>query len=186
MTPTPEGREVAALLERAADDIMCPNCISAKNYCDDCLSLKVELRKTAAALSVPAPEPQPVAWKVEERTEVGGPIHNTFWFEDDPERAARIRERAERHPHVSIVPLYAAAPRERTEGEPTFADIERCKGFEAAFHFLAKPPVWVVTDTNLDDEEYEAPTLAEAFAKLVAKYAARSATPTEAGGSDGR
>ena len=99
MTPTPEGREVAALLERAADDIMCPNCISAKNYCDDCLSLKVELRKTAAALSVPAPEP--VAWM----TKHGETI------------PASVKESWPDLYETYTIPLYAAAPRERTEGE---------------------------------------------------------------------
>ena len=57
----PSEAEVRNLLERAADDIMCPNCASAKNYCDDCQSLKVELRATAAALSTPPlPSAEPV------------------------------------------------------------------------------------------------------------------------------
>ena len=60
----PSEAEVRNLLERAADDIMCPNCASAKGYCDNCQSLKAELRATAAALSTPPlpSAPEPVAW----------------------------------------------------------------------------------------------------------------------------
>ncbi len=53
--------------------------------------------------------------------------------------------------------------------------VSACKGFDCSFHFAEGAGVWVVTDTNFDDEEYRGTTLEEALGALADAYAARAA-----------
>ena len=150
MTPTPEGRVTEAMVERgcrAFDDAM-----GAFARGDSRHSFVSQILN--AALSVPAPEPQPVAWMRIDGDTV------TDWVKRHHADSSRDY----------TAPLYAAAPRERTEGERLGMPENAYRGnLRYAFARGA-----IATGAWTQDE-----ALAAAYLAWPDVPAARSATPTE-------